>query len=144
MGVPRPGANQGACISAKGLHHACLPLMHFLKFLQASPAAKRLPAGRPPHQARLWLVLVCGHARAAERPPLHLSLCHRYRNHIIRPPPVLMSQMMSEVVTKQTDLLKFGFTHDVFVCLLVLPLTFVVEGAPQQNPTSLPRDGFPR
>lgn len=65
-------------VSAKGLHHACLPLMLFLKFLQASPAAKRLPAGRPPHQARLWLVLVCGHAGAGERPPLHLPLCHRY------------------------------------------------------------------
>lgn len=52
---------------------------------------------------------------------------------------VLMSQlMMSEVVSKQTDL------HDVLMFLLVLPITFVLEGAPQQDPTSLPKDGFPR
>ncbi|TNM96041.1 hypothetical protein fugu_017124 [Takifugu bimaculatus] len=44
---------------------------------QASPAAQRVPADRPPHKAPLWLVPVCGDAGAGARPPLHLPLCHR-------------------------------------------------------------------
>lgn len=48
-----------------------------LHFVQASPAAQRVPADRARRRAALWLVPVCGDAGAGARPPLHLPLCHR-------------------------------------------------------------------